>query len=621
MSIPVDIKFRCRNCGKKITMEAWESINTEIPNVAHDIMTGELFAFTCPRCKCQDYVEYDMLYNDMNHNIMIQVLHDPDEITLAETKRVFSNMSTLAESDFRIVPNMNALSEKVTALEFGKDDRIVEICKYLCFVVFLQPQKPDFKLKRALYRADLEKNEDFFSFYGEAGEHMISPFDEPLTKLYNSAERLCLPAIMEECKGQYVFDYAWAENFVMTHGYLFDEDAAENTDEEAANNAGGIEDEDYWEEDADDYVDPYTEEEHQLIQPLLDALLQIPPDFNYVDQQIEEKQLSPRLVTKLGYDYLSALHIEECENRGLDDTRDTTWEEVTKLPDKHSTYMYEVIDMLLEFGLDPNYYETGKRGFFLMVLVTCISNGFVAPDTLALLLEHGGNSDTIVDGWNLYDHVYNDLSFSMMCDNYERSTHLHNHSLAHCWFVLLGYGCYGTHDNGHPLEFRVRDSEGEDGYFDLKKLKNHRNYTLAKTQADNDGSPSTLSIIDKRTCWEVAREQKEITPVNIYKEVINTVTIKGTIILNPSVTESGKTAIFSVDVFQNPVIVRNPDNKNVIFCIAYDETAAKVSQELSAGDIVVVSGRIINQRQQAKDGTWRSSIQIRCDEVMKVEEE
>lgn len=617
MSIPIDIKFRCRNCGKKITMEAWESINTQIPNVAHDIMTGELFAFTCPRCKCQDYVEYDMLYNDMNHDMMIQVLHDYDQKTLEETKKVFSRMGALAESDFRIVPNMNALSEKVTALEFGKDDRIVEICKYLCFTVFIRPKKPDFKLKRAVYRADLDKNEDFFSFYGEAGEHMISPFDEPLTKLYDAATRTFLPAIIEACKNQYIFDYAWAESFIMTHSHLLDEDNAEDT-VEAPENSENIDD---WNDEADDYVDPYTEEEHQLIQPLLDALLQIPPDFNFVDQQIEEKQLSPRLVTKLGYDYLSALHIEECENRWTDDTKDTTWEEVTKIPDKHSTYMYEVIDMLLEFGLDPNYYETGENGFFLMDLVTCISNGFVAPDTLALLLEHGGNSDTVVDGWNLYDHVYNNLNIYFCHDDYTRSTHWGNHSLAHCWFVLMGYGCCGTYGNGQPLEFRVRDCNGKDGYFDLENLKNHRNYTLAKTQVDNDGSPATLSIIDKRTCWEVAREQKEIAPVNIYKNVINSVTIKGKLILNPGVSHTGTIATFSVDVFQNPVIVKNPDNMNVVFCVAYNDIATQVSKELSEGDVVVVSGKIINQRYQANDGSWRSGIQIRCEEVIKVKDE
>ena len=76
MSIPIDIKFRCRNCGKKITMEAWESINTQIPNVAHDIMTGELFAFTCPRCKCQDYVEYDMLYLEAGYQFGIANIAD-----------------------------------------------------------------------------------------------------------------------------------------------------------------------------------------------------------------------------------------------------------------------------------------------------------------------------------------------------------------------------------------------------------------------------------------------------------------------------------------------------------------------------------------------------------------
>ncbi len=611
MSIPSTVQFRCRKCGKKIKMTAWESINTDTPNVVQKIMTRELFAFTCPRCNCKDHVEYDVLYNDMNHNIMIQVLHNLDATNISKIGDLYAQMSAISGSAFRIVPDTIALAEKVTALEHGRDDRILELCKHTCFTVFIQRDNPDFHLRRAIYAFNEEKNIDYLSFWGEKGEHLIAPFDEPLTKLYDSLLKIFLFIINDESQGQYVFDYKWAADFISAHEHLFSEEAGSNAYE--SEESDPFEDEDFLE---DEHIDPYSEEEHQLLQPLLDALLQIPPDYNFVDQQIEAKQISPRLVTKLGYDYVSTLHIESCDERNDGDrVDDSTWEELSLTAGKHSTYLYEVMDMLLEFGLDPNYYESGDSSYFLMDRVTCISNGFVAPDTLALLIEHGGNSDTIVDGWNLYDHVYNNLSFSICCDDDDRRTHWYNLSLAHCWFVLLGYGCCGSHDNGNPLEFRIRDCNGKDGYFDLENLRNHRNYTLAMTHADADGGLTGLSIIDKRNCWEVARLRKDIAPVDIYKKAINSVIIKGEVVTDPDFrrTQSGVSVVtFSVRIFD---IFNRSDNADVIECVAWRSLAEKVNDSIKKNDTVVVKGFISIWFGEGSDGNRRKNVDINCDDV------
>ena len=618
MSIPTTIQFRCRKCGKKIKMTAWESINTEIPNAAHDIITRELFAFTCPRCKCKDHVEYDVLYNDMEHDMMIQVLHNLDSTNLSGIGNLYAQMSTISGSAFRIVQDTIALAEKATALEHGRDDRIIELCKYFCFTVFLQRDHPDLLLDRAIYAFNEEKKIDYCSFYGKNGEHLIAPFDETLTKLYNSLCQIFLPAVNDECKGQYVFDYKWAEDFALTHEYLFPKETDSNDFE--SDESDQLDDESFYENAEEVYIDLYTEEEHQLLQPLLDALLQIPPDFNYVDQQIEAKQISPRLVTKLGYDYVSALHIESCnERQSGDKIDDSTWEEISLIPGKHSSYLYEVMDMLLEFGLDPNYYETGDNGYFLMDRITCISNGFAAPDTLALLLEHGGDSNTVVDGWNLYDHVFNNLSFSICTDDYDRRTHWYNQSLAHCWFVLLGYGCCGSQDHGQPLEFRVRDSSGKDGYFDLENLKKHKNYTIALTHAEAGGGSTGLSIVDKRTCWEVARLRKDIAPVDLYKDAINDVVIKGEIAENPEFqrTQSGiSVTTFNVRLFD---IFNRAEKTDIIECVAWRSLAEEVNASIKTGDVVVIKGYINVLVLEDRNGNSRKSYDITCNDVIKVE--
>ena len=226
MSLPTSVQFNCPRCGEKITLRAWESINTQIPDVAKQIMSRELFAFTCPKCKLQDHVDYDMLYNDMEHDMMIQVLHykSAEDVPVDSFLRMRDLMKGCA---FRIVHDNLRLAETVTALEYGRDDRLIELCKWIVFNTYLLPQQPDMELDKALYAYSDEKKMDFISFYGKNGEHLIAIFDENLEKMYSGLKDIFLPAIEEECADRLIFDYDWAGDFALSHMDLLGGDQEE----------------------------------------------------------------------------------------------------------------------------------------------------------------------------------------------------------------------------------------------------------------------------------------------------------------------------------------------------------------------------------------------------------
>ncbi len=230
---------------------------------------------------------------------------------------------------------------------------------------------------------------------------------------------------------------------------------------------------------------------------LLQALLQVPPNLKFVQEQLLSGQYSPQQVTELGYHYA-----EECWNEDLDaddsefysEEFEYYWREANTIAGRHSFYLYEVLDLLLKHGLDPNY--TVDHDFCLMEFVIGIVNGYIAADTLNLLLESGGNPNLISSGENMFDQICFDVDF----DAVEQRDRRRYDSLVHCWMVLLAYGGK-TKDEGGTIDVFTEYSDNIKVKFDLKKLKEHRNYYVGVTH----GKYLTVNIFDKRTYWEVAR--------------------------------------------------------------------------------------------------------------------
>ncbi len=150
VSIPRKITVSCPKCGKRFETLIFDSLNTDYSSdIAAKIISGELFDAKCPKCSNIVHLEYDMLYHDLKHNAMIWVGHTNSE---NYDSRVAEIRATQILPDYmtRIVPDMNALREKVACLEAGVDDQVMELFKLLLEHQLIE-QNPDFKIRNSFF--------------------------------------------------------------------------------------------------------------------------------------------------------------------------------------------------------------------------------------------------------------------------------------------------------------------------------------------------------------------------------------------------------------------------------------------------------------------------------------
>ncbi len=236
---------------------------------------------------------------------------------------------------------------------------------------------------------------------------------------------------------------------------------------------------------------------------LFELLSSIPPQFEAAKDYLDAHQLSADEVTRVGnlyadkcfWDYDDYLYENLPDNCALRDLPFPTG--VTQgIP---SAYIYDVVDLLLQYGLDPNaVYEVDGCTYNIMQLILYIDNEYVAADTMRLLLDHGGNPNLQTDIETVFERIDFDIWFGAV----EQEARWRYDSWIHIWMVLLAYG--GEVPGKKPIVETYREYENyrTDNKFDLKKLRNHRNYYYGILHSEKD---ITISIFDKRTLWEVAR--------------------------------------------------------------------------------------------------------------------
>ena len=167
---------------------------------------------------------------------------------------------------------------------------------------------------------------------------------------------------------------------------------------------------------------------------LFHLFMELPPRFNYI-----ETLLISHTYTCVNIDESFCAFIEECfcEYRDFIDEhgRKPSEEEI------HSTYVFPLCELLLKYGLDPNYvfgelYSQSN----VMYHVYWIDTPYVAADTLRLLLEHGGDPNLLVDGesiWHLSDFdIWFDVTEGYAIDLQYRTQF---DSRFHFWLVLRGF--------------------------------------------------------------------------------------------------------------------------------------------------------------------------------------
>ncbi len=211
MSIPRKKMVNCSKCGHPISATVFETVNTDYAqNIAAQIMSGELFNLECPKCKTVSHLEYDLLYHDMLHGAMIWVVHKCNSEYNSKIEEVRSTI-TIPYKTLRIVEDMNALKEKVSCLEKGRDDRIIEACKVFVLGNLISQQR-DFAFRNAFYT--ILSGQELIYFYDVDGNYQCWEVSDDL---YDYLKELYFNSpYAEQFDGNYpIVDLNWAKEIMM----------------------------------------------------------------------------------------------------------------------------------------------------------------------------------------------------------------------------------------------------------------------------------------------------------------------------------------------------------------------------------------------------------------------
>lgn len=83
---------------------------------------------------------------------------------------------------------------------------------------------------------------------------------------------------------------------------------------------------------------------------LLKLLKRIPPDLDEIAKTIKENNFSSEDISIVGTAF-----VDNCFAKEIDDTDPGNW----ILLEPHGPYVYRIVELLLAFGLDPNYISDG----------------------------------------------------------------------------------------------------------------------------------------------------------------------------------------------------------------------------------------------------------------------
>lgn len=107
------------------------------------------------------------------------------------------------------------------------------------------------------------------------------------------------------------------------------------------------------------------------------------------------------------------------------------------LGELRSSALPGLIRLFLKYGLRPNaIYPVSKRNEDnLMAELVYIDNGYVAAETMRLLVEAGADMQAVCEGEPFFDRV----AFAVAIGATEQLNRPRYDSLVHLWLVMLGY--------------------------------------------------------------------------------------------------------------------------------------------------------------------------------------
>ncbi|MGN0475269.1 MAG: CpXC domain-containing protein [Acutalibacteraceae bacterium] len=134
--------IKCPQCQADVKVEQPASINVQNnPEYKALILTGKLFQKTCPHCGQGIQVVSRIAYHDMEKRLMLyfRPITSKEELKSFDYEAIRSAIEDNFKApnySIRVVTTVNELMEKIKIAEFGLNDGVIEIAKFVYFDIF-----------------------------------------------------------------------------------------------------------------------------------------------------------------------------------------------------------------------------------------------------------------------------------------------------------------------------------------------------------------------------------------------------------------------------------------------------------------------------------------------------
>ena len=223
----------CPKCKRSFQVTAYRSVNTDLrKDLPDQIISGKFFEAPCPRCGFVAHLEYNVLYNDLKHRAMIWLISH--ETPTYQNDLIEAKTSLLATRQLggmvRIVNDTAALREKAACLESGRDDRIIELYKYV-LEFNLSQQQPGQHVDKSFYTCSHGK--EVFFFYTTSGQEYHVEFPEDGYHIIESQYGSTINQYSYDPVP--IIDRAWVHQFLSSAN--LDDEGTEDADEDDGDSA------------------------------------------------------------------------------------------------------------------------------------------------------------------------------------------------------------------------------------------------------------------------------------------------------------------------------------------------------------------------------------------------
>lgn len=202
--------IKCPECGAENHVTIWNSIDSNVDLFAKkELMNGDLFRRVCDGCGCTFNVFFELMYQDVNHNVIIYLVKQDDvNETIDMLNKANAKMQIPTNGvRSRVVCTLNDLREKVNIFENNLNDKVIEIIKLL-YLTNITDNNPHLKIEDV--RFIVQDGKYILQFFGNesADIEITKEFYDDVEKEYENEIR--------HKKKSYVIDREWAIDALMS---------------------------------------------------------------------------------------------------------------------------------------------------------------------------------------------------------------------------------------------------------------------------------------------------------------------------------------------------------------------------------------------------------------------